>query len=152
MTHAAERGQRTWLLALACMLVAALLRWPGLDAQSLWIDEIYSVEVTRWDVGTVLRVQDGHPPLYALLQMLVASLDYDNYYHSAGDTPAKYQSWPVASKGMRAQERPEATTPPASTEPMKSLTRSGMFISRAPHGHISRAPRRISRRGARGAT
>lgn len=73
MTHAAERGERAWLPVVVCMLVAALLRWPGLDAQSLWIDEIYSVEVTRWNLATVLSVQDGHPPLYALLQMLVAS-------------------------------------------------------------------------------
>jgi hypothetical protein len=66
-------GARSWLPALGCMLVAALLRWPSLGAQSLWIDEIYSVEVTRWPLDVVLRVQDGHPPLYALLQIVVGS-------------------------------------------------------------------------------
>jgi mannosyltransferase len=68
-----EPDERSLLPALACMIVAALLRWPSLNAQSLWIDEIYSVEVTRWPLDVVLRVQDGHPPLYALLQILVGS-------------------------------------------------------------------------------
>lgn len=48
------------------ILLAAALRLPGLADQSLWSDEIYSVESARWPVGILLSVQDGHPPLYGL--------------------------------------------------------------------------------------
>jgi len=61
-----------WLAIAACMALAAALRVPGLTAQSLWIDEIYSVDMTSWPVGWVLSVQDGHPPMFALLHKLVA--------------------------------------------------------------------------------
>lgn len=48
------------------ILLAAALRLPGLDEQSLWSDEIYSVESSRWPLPILLSVQDGHPPLYGL--------------------------------------------------------------------------------------
>ncbi len=54
------------------MALAALLRFIGLGTQSLWVDEIYSVELTNWPLDMILRVQDGHPPLFALLHVLVA--------------------------------------------------------------------------------
>ena len=49
------------------LLLAAALRLPGLDEQSLWSDEIYSVESARWPLPVLLSVQDGHPPLYGLM-------------------------------------------------------------------------------------
>ena len=63
---------KLWLAAAACMALAAALRFPGLMAQSLWIDEIYSVDMTGWPLAWVLSVQDGHPPLFALVHKLVA--------------------------------------------------------------------------------
>lgn len=51
----------------AALLLAAALRLPGLDDQSLWSDEIYSVESARWPLPVLLTVQDGHPPLYGLI-------------------------------------------------------------------------------------
>lgn len=64
---------KLWMAIAACMALAAALRFPGLMAQSLWIDEIYSVDMTYWPLGVVLGVQDGHPPLFALLHRIVAS-------------------------------------------------------------------------------
>lgn len=60
---------RTSLLvaSAAVLLLATALRLPGLAAQSLWTDEIYSVESARWPLPVLLEVQDGHPPLYGLL-------------------------------------------------------------------------------------
>ena len=52
---------------LAVVLLAAALRLPGLDDQSLWSDEIYSVEAARWPLPVLLAVRDGHPPLYGLI-------------------------------------------------------------------------------------
>ena len=49
-------------------MAIAALRFVG-SAQSLWIDEIYSAELIRWPLDTILRVQDGHPPLFALLHL-----------------------------------------------------------------------------------
>ena len=49
------------------LLLATVLRLQGLDDQSLWTDEIYSVESARWPLPVLLEVQDGHPPLYGLL-------------------------------------------------------------------------------------
>ena len=60
---------RTSLLvaSAAVLLLATALRLPGLAAQSLWTDEIYSVESARWPLPVLLEVQDGHPPLYGLI-------------------------------------------------------------------------------------
>ena len=43
MEQGAEPDERSWFPALGCILFAALLRWPTLDAQSLWIDATYRV-------------------------------------------------------------------------------------------------------------
>ena len=51
----------------AVLLLATALRLQGLNDQSLWTDEIYSVESSRWPLPVLLEVQDGHPPLYGLL-------------------------------------------------------------------------------------
>lgn len=53
-------------LGVGVVVLAAALRLPELDAQSLWSDEIYSVESARWPVPILVSVADGHPPLYGL--------------------------------------------------------------------------------------
>jgi mannosyltransferase len=68
------------------MLLAAVLRLQGLDQQSLWTDEIYSVESSRWPLPILLSVQDGHPPLYGLILKgldQVAPNDLNGRYVSA---------------------------------------------------------------------
>ena len=51
----------------AVLLLAAALRLPGLDEQSLWPDEVYSVEAARWPVPVLLTAEDPHPPLFGLI-------------------------------------------------------------------------------------
>src|SRR5262249_34219922 len=51
----------------AVLLLAAALRLPGLDEQSLWSDELYSLDSAGWPLPILLSVQDGHPPLYGLM-------------------------------------------------------------------------------------
>jgi hypothetical protein len=51
----------------AVLLLAAMLRLPGLDEQSLWTDEVYSADSARWTLPVLLAVQDGHPPLFGLI-------------------------------------------------------------------------------------
>jgi mannosyltransferase len=60
---------RTTLIgaSVAILLLAAALRLPGLGDQSLWTDEIYSIDSAQWPLPVLLSVQDGHPPLFALL-------------------------------------------------------------------------------------
>jgi len=70
----------------AIVLLAAALRLQGLDEQSLWTDEIYSVESSRWALPILLSVQDGHPPLYGLILKgldQVAPNDLNGRYVSA---------------------------------------------------------------------
>jgi uncharacterized membrane protein len=79
---------RTSLLVAATVVVllAAALRLPGLDEQSLWSDEIYSIESARWPLPILLSVQDGHPPLYGLILKgldQVAPSDLNGRYVSA---------------------------------------------------------------------
>ena len=54
-----------WLLLLI-LLLAAALRFYGLDSQSLWNDEGTSVAVAQRDLATIARdaAHDIHPPLY----------------------------------------------------------------------------------------
>jgi mannosyltransferase len=60
--------RRTFRVAAAAiLLLAAALRLPGLDDQSLWSDEIYSVESARWPWPVLLTARDGQPPLYGLI-------------------------------------------------------------------------------------
>ncbi len=66
------RPTSVWVAVVGCVTLAAALRFIGLRTQSLWIDEIYSAEMTRWPLTTILEVQDGHPPLFALIHVLVA--------------------------------------------------------------------------------
>ncbi len=70
----------------AIVLLAGGLRLQGLEEQSLWSDEIYSVESSRWPLPVLLSVQDGHPPLYGLILKgldQVAPSDVNGRYVSA---------------------------------------------------------------------
>src|SRR5262245_57322836 len=70
-THESTVARVTPGAMIGCLAVAALLRLPGLRAQSLWLDEIYSIKISTWSLQTILSVQDGHPPLYTLLLKLL---------------------------------------------------------------------------------
>lgn len=52
---------------LGCLALAALLRLPGLGTQSLWIDELFSLDASSWPLHTIFTVADGQPPLEPLL-------------------------------------------------------------------------------------
>ncbi|MEL7434499.1 MAG: hypothetical protein AAFN11_11185, partial [Chloroflexota bacterium] len=55
----------TWLVAI--LLLAMFLRISTIDAQSLWIDEGFTWNLTQYsDMFAILRA-DVHPPLYFLL-------------------------------------------------------------------------------------
>ena len=56
-------------MLLAILLVALLLRVFQLDAESLWLDEVYSVNWGNHDFVQILglSIQNRHPPLYLLL-------------------------------------------------------------------------------------
>jgi len=63
-----EEMSRVWSLAilLAIFLLGLALRLYNLDANSLWVDEIYTVTTSRLDLQSMLRflvVADSHPPL-----------------------------------------------------------------------------------------
>ncbi|MFZ4597205.1 MAG: glycosyltransferase family 39 protein [Terrimicrobiaceae bacterium] len=56
------------LLAFAVIAVGAILRLQGLDRQSLWMDELFSVQASRSLESIWAFYQwDLHPPLYSLL-------------------------------------------------------------------------------------
>ncbi len=61
------------MAALAAVLaLGAAIRFHHLDHESLWIDEILSVELARrpWPALLEATGEDGHPPLYAALSRL----------------------------------------------------------------------------------
>jgi len=62
-----KQSSPSWLSLSLVFALAALLRIPGLTAQSLWYDEIYSLDMTQWPMTVILTVKDGHPPLYNVL-------------------------------------------------------------------------------------
>lgn len=67
-----ERVEDAWSLPLAAVLVVALaVRVRALTAESLWMDEVYSITyATEWstiEILTELPLEDPHPPLYYLL-------------------------------------------------------------------------------------
>jgi mannosyltransferase len=67
-------GVALWPAIALAMAIAAVLRFPGLMDQSLWVDELYSVDMLSWPVSVILYVQDGHPPGFALLHLVVAQI------------------------------------------------------------------------------
>lgn len=70
----AGKAPNTWPLAVALVIVTVLFRFPGLDAQNLWCDEIYSLELSRLTVSEIFTFQDGHPPLFHLLMKPACSM------------------------------------------------------------------------------
>ena len=60
------RGRGPAVLA-ACVVAGALLRLLDIDQQSLWFDEVYSLDMIHWPFGVMLTVRDGHPPLFHIL-------------------------------------------------------------------------------------
>jgi len=61
-----------WLILLVLAL-AAFLRLFELGTNSLWLDEVYQVDVSSHSWGAIIRsciYSDTHPPLYYLLQHL----------------------------------------------------------------------------------
>jgi mannosyltransferase len=61
-------------IVLAVTLLAALLRFPGIGAQNLWCDEIYSLELAREPATFIVTLQDGHPPLYHLAEKVACAI------------------------------------------------------------------------------
>jgi mannosyltransferase len=58
---------RSTIVALVAVLaLGSALRFHRLDRESLWVDEIFSVEIARqpWPALLAATGQDGHPPLY----------------------------------------------------------------------------------------
>ncbi len=61
--------QRTNVIALFLTLLAFVIRFIGLNRESFWYDEVYSVRMVRMSAGEIIRFTSGdvHPPLYFLL-------------------------------------------------------------------------------------
>ncbi len=65
-------GLRKAIPITICVLLAALVRLPGIATRSLWGDEAYSLAFAAQDAGRIAAVSvigaaDVHPPLYYLL-------------------------------------------------------------------------------------
>lgn len=62
-----RRGNVIWLATITA--VGGMLRFWDLGAQSLWLDELFSVFLSRRDIAAVVAgtLQDTQPPLYYLL-------------------------------------------------------------------------------------
>jgi uncharacterized membrane protein len=72
-----------WLWAMVGMLLLAyILRLVGLTAESLWIDEGYSLALASHDVHDIVQgaAADQHPPLYYLLLHLWLSAGESVFY------------------------------------------------------------------------
>lgn len=62
-------GRRRWAIG-ACLVLAAALRLVDVGRQSLWIDEVLSLESAAQPLAVLAFEADGHPPLYHLLLKL----------------------------------------------------------------------------------
>jgi uncharacterized membrane protein len=58
---------RPRLLLALLTLVAAVVRFGGLTAQSFWLDEYLWTQSAAGSVHDILRLADGYPPLFGLL-------------------------------------------------------------------------------------
>lgn len=58
-----------WLLVAGLMILAGMLRWLDISAESLWVDEIYSYRQALKSVGSIIAnaPADVHPPVYYIL-------------------------------------------------------------------------------------
>ena len=60
-------GSRRPLAIVGILLLAAALRFVAIGQQSLWLDEILSLDSAAQPWSAVVFEPDGHPPLYHLL-------------------------------------------------------------------------------------
>lgn len=58
-------ARRRWAIV-GCLVLAAALRFVDLGRQSLWIDEVLSLESAARPLDALAFEPDGHPPLYHL--------------------------------------------------------------------------------------
>ncbi len=68
----AQQRRAPWTVGAlgAVFVLAAAVRWWGLDARSLWFDEAYSVFIARQpllEIPRLLSTYDTHPPLHYVL-------------------------------------------------------------------------------------
>ena len=71
--------RRNLLIVAALTALAALVRFPGLGDQNLWYDEVFSLHLSTRPVAEIVAGEDGHPPLYHLLEKsacAVLGVDY----------------------------------------------------------------------------
>jgi len=61
---------------LLVILIGIGLRLYHISSQPLWLDEIYSVQISRQGLFAILQnsLRDPHPPFYYILQMLTSGL------------------------------------------------------------------------------
>ncbi|HSB66623.1 MAG TPA: hypothetical protein VLD65_08585, partial [Anaerolineales bacterium] len=60
---------KTWVAVVAIVLLAFVVRVIGLGSESAWIDEAYSITLSRYPISQIIQgtAADQHPPLYYLL-------------------------------------------------------------------------------------
>ena len=58
------------------IFIGIVLRVYRISSQSLWLDEIYSVQISRQGLFAILQnsLRDPHPPFYYILQMLSSGI------------------------------------------------------------------------------
>src|ERR1700730_11050611 len=63
------KSHKDAIVSIVLTLMAAVVRLIGLNLDSLWFDEVFSVRTVRLSVGEIIRLTSGdvHPPLYYLL-------------------------------------------------------------------------------------
>ena len=61
-----------WTAVWLATAFGAVLRFVALDDQSLWYDEVYSVQMVKWPLSVILTVRDGHPPLFHVILSAIA--------------------------------------------------------------------------------
>lgn len=81
LPHALVPRKQFVLLALAVTLLGAGLRFYRLDQQSLWTDEVYSIQVARAPLGEICqqsaRLNNSLPAYFLLLRPVVGSQGSD---------------------------------------------------------------------------
>lgn len=61
--------KREWLLAVCLLAIGVLIRLIGLQQESAWIDEAYSISLAKHAIADIIRgtAADQHPPVYYIL-------------------------------------------------------------------------------------
>ena len=60
-----QNRQYIWLVAI--LLLATFMRLNGITAQSLWIDEGFTWNLTQYNDFFAILSRDVHPPLYFIM-------------------------------------------------------------------------------------